>query len=475
MLVIKRMSTVSVPQLLVGPNESSSLIRSDSQFTTKKITLTGDDDGVALNIVSTNASSIRTLGGMDITGQTIYTNTTDVTIDENTGVRSAAFEIDGGLVIRKKIDVQGDACFQGTIFNEDIATKNNLVSQAPLAIIDILYAKRIYCIDVKTYSDPATLAANPNVPISDGGNAVLDIVICTTIYTPNLNVLEDESLNTDLCGDDDIQTVLHYYRGENFTGKYCIIDELHATTIYCPSIYCVRGRPMDYGFGGFSNSSAGTILGTKTYLGGVQAENTWRAMIDTDQQSETYLRLRFQRFNGLTDTYEDPPSDYRVWMSYRDYDIVNATWDIVRGVTSNGNMYFLEKQQGADTSYISSDVSTIVRGAISAGYYMNRIYVSYEILDAAITSISCSVQRKVFDRTSTSSGISLVNIAITGGNLSSGTIIGDHHRYIEMIDTTVADSHATFQMEIVIVANATSTIRFHGCFIEFTKQEMSGF
>ena len=120
-------------------------------------------------------------------------------------------------------------------------------------------------------------------------------------------------------------------------------------------------------------------------------------------------------------------------------------------------------------------MSTIVRGAISAGYYMNRIYVSYEILDATITSISCSVQRKVFDRTSTSSGISLVNIAITGGNLSSGTIIGDHHRYIEMEDTTVADSHATFQMEIVIVANATSTIRFHGCFIEFTKQEMSGF
>ena len=232
---------------------------------------------------------------------------------------------------------------------------------------------------------------------------------------------------------------------------------------------------MDFGFGGFSNASAGTILGTKTYLGGVQAEDTWRAMIDTDVNSETYLRLRFQRFNGATDTYEDPPSDYRVWMSYRDFDIVNSSWDIVRGATTNGNMYFLEKQQGADTSYISTDVSTIVRGAISAGYYMNRIYVSYEILDAAITSISCTVQRKVFNRNSTSGGISLVNIGVTGGNLTSGTTIGDHHRYIEIADTTAAISHATFQMEIEIVANATSTIRFHGCFIEFTKQEMSGF
>ena len=57
---------------------------------------------MALNIVSTDAASIKTLGGMDITGKTIYTNTEDVTIDENTGVRSAAFEIDGGLVVRKK-------------------------------------------------------------------------------------------------------------------------------------------------------------------------------------------------------------------------------------------------------------------------------------------------------------------------------------------------------------------------------------
>jgi len=469
------MSTVSVPQLLVGPNESSSLIRSDSQFTTKKITLTGDDDGVALNIVSTDSASIKTLGGMDITGKTIYSNTDDVTIDTNTGERSAAFEVNGGLVVRKKLDVQGDACFQGTIFNEDIATKNNLVSQAALAVVDVLYAKKLYCIDIHTYSDPGVLAANPNTPIATGGNAVLDIIIASTVYCPDVHVLQDESANTDLCADTDILTILHYYRGENFTGKYCIIDEIHAAKIYCPSVSCVRGRPMDYGFGGFASSSAGTILGTKTYLGGVQAENTWRFSIDTDETSETYLRLRFQRYDQAQDKYLYPPTDYRVWMSYRDFDLVNATWDIVRGVTSNGNMYFLEKQLAADTSYISTDISSIVRGAISDGYYLKRIYVSYEILDAAVSSISCTVQRKIFDRNSTSAGISLVNLSIVDGNLSAGTIIGDHHRYITIADSNLADIHSTFQLEISIEANSTSLIRFHGCFIEFTKVEMCGF
>ena len=469
------MSTISVPQLLVGPNESSSLIRSDSQFTTKKITLTGDDDGIALNIVSTHAASIKTLGGMDITGKTVYTNTDDVTIDESTGLRSAAFEVNGGLVVRKKIDVQGDACFQGTIFNEDIATKNNLVTQASLAVLDVLYAKRLYCIDIHTYSDPVALAANPNIPVATGGNGVLDIIIASTIYCPNVHVLEDESLNTDLCADSDISTVIHYYRGENFTGKYCIIDELHATSIFCPSVSCVRGRPMDFGFGGFATASAGTILGTKTYLGGVQAHDSWRFSIDTDQTSETYLRLRFQRYDQEVDKYLYPPTDYRVWMSYRDFDVVNSTWDIVRGVTSNGNMYFLEKQLASDTSYISTDLSSIVRGAATDGYYLKRIYVSYEILDASISSISCNIQKKIFDRDSASTGISLVNIPIVDGNLSAGTIIGDHHRYITISDTNLANVHSTFQLEISIVANATSLIRYHGCFIEFTKVEMCGF
>ena len=46
--------SVSEPQLLVGPNESSSLIRSDSQFTSKKLTLTGAINNPTAQVKITN-------------------------------------------------------------------------------------------------------------------------------------------------------------------------------------------------------------------------------------------------------------------------------------------------------------------------------------------------------------------------------------------------------------------------------------
>jgi len=470
------MSQVSVPQLLVGPNESSSLIRSDSQFTTKKVTLTGDDSGVALQITSTNANSILTLGGMNVTGATQYTNTDDVVIDPATRERSGAFEIDGGLVVRKKIDVKGDACFQGTIFNEDISTKNNLVSQANLAVLDVLYAKRIYCVNMSTYTNPEDLENNPNTKVVDGGNAILDILIVGHLYCPNVEVLESESLEMDLCGDSDLSTVMHYYRGANFTGKYVIIDELHCTTLYCPAVFCVRGRPMDSGFGGYSNSSAGSILGTRTYIGGVQANDTWRFSIDTDPQSPYYLRLLFQRFNGELDGYENPSMNYRVWMSHRDFDTINGSWSIVRGITGNGAVYFVEKAANTETTYLTTDCTTIMRGAVSDGYQINRLYVSYEILTADLTSISAVVVKKTFDRDTPSDAITISNIPISGGNLTSGNVIGDHHRYIEITDLTrTGTNHSTTQIEITIVSPATSVVRFHGCFLEYEKWEMTGY
>ena len=98
--------SVSEPQLLVGPNESSSLIKSDSQFTSKKLTLTGDNTGLALNITSTDSNSIYTLGGMNITGATVYSNEDDVVIDPDTLITTAALDVTGGLIVRKKMEIR---------------------------------------------------------------------------------------------------------------------------------------------------------------------------------------------------------------------------------------------------------------------------------------------------------------------------------------------------------------------------------
>jgi len=479
--------SVSEPQLLVGPNESSSLIRSDSQFTSKKLTLTGDDGGIALNITSTSESSISTLGGMNITGATIYSNTDDVFTDPDTRASSAAVDFAGGVIVRKKIEIKGDACFRGTIFNEDISTKNNLVSQANLAVLDLLYAKRIYCINLNTWTDPVALANNPNIPTVTEGQAILDICIVGHLFCPNVEVLENDSVELDLCAtatdNADISTVIHYYRGENFTGKYCIFDELHVTTLYCPKIYCVRGRPMDTGFGGYANASAGSILGTKTYIGGVQAEDTWRFSINTDETSPYYLRMMFQRFNGLTDSYENPPMNYRVWMCHRDFNTINGSWNLVRTVDNNGaSTYFIEKVANAETTYITTDCSTVCRGAISDGYYINRVYVSYEVLTADLTSINATVTKKSFTRDDVSGAKTLTimpidNIGLEAdpGNLPAGTAVGDHHRYVQFAYSSLTTHHSTCEIEIEMVAPATSVIRFHGCFIEFTKHELTGY
>ena len=476
--------SVSEPQLLVGPNESSSLIRSDSQFTSKKLTLTGDDSGVALNITSTNASSISTLGGMNITGATIYSNTDDVFTDPDTRATSAAVDFSGGVVVRKKIEVKGDACFRGTIFNEDISTKNNLVSQANLAVLDLLYAKRIYCINLSSWTDPIALANNPNTPVVSGGQAILDICIVGHLYCPNVEVLENDSVELDLCATNaDISTVIHYYRGENFTGKYCIFDELHVDTLYCPKIFCVRGRPMDTGFGGYANASAGSILGTKTYIGGVQANDTWRFSINTNQNSPYYLRMMFQRFNGEKDDYECPPMSYRTWMCHRDFDTINGTWNLVRAVDGNGaSTYFVEKTANAETTYICADVSTFMRSAMEDGYYVNRIYVSYEVLTAGLTSIDCQLTKKVYDRSNPSGGRTItimpkdtIGLSADPGNLTSGTAVGDHHRYVQFAYSSLATHHGTYEMEVTIVTPATSVVRFHGCFIEYTKHELTGY
>jgi len=475
--------SVSEPQLLVGPNESSSLIKSDSQFTSKKLTLTGDNTGLALNITSTDSNSIYTLGGMNITGATVYSNEDDVVIDPDTLITTAALDVTGGLIVRKKMEIRGDACFRGTIFNEDISTKNNLVSQANLAVLDVLYAKRIYCINVSTWTDPVRLANNPNIPTVNGGNAVLDICIVGHLFCPNVEVLQNESLELDLCGDSDINTVIHYYRGENFAGKYCIFDELHCDTLYCPKIYCVRGRPMDTGFGGYANASAGSILGTKTYIGGVQAEDTWRFSINTDETSPYYLRLMFQRFNGSTDSYETPAMNYRIWMGHRDFVSVYGTWNLIRSVDGNSaSTYFIEKTANAETTYLTTDCSTVCRGAISDGYYINRVYVSYEVLTSDLISIDATVTKKSFDRDNTSGGKTITimpkdddGLTPDPGNLPAGTVVGDHHRYIQLAYVSLATHHSTYEIEIKIVTPATSVVRFHGCFIEFTKLELTGY
>lgn len=96
---------MSVPQLTVSAHSSASLIRSDSIFLSKKITLSGDVDGIALNVTGTSDNSIQTLGGVNIGGKVTITSDLNV----NVGVTTyASFMTDGGAYINKDLIVGGN-------------------------------------------------------------------------------------------------------------------------------------------------------------------------------------------------------------------------------------------------------------------------------------------------------------------------------------------------------------------------------
>ena len=141
----------SNPQLLVGPNSSSSLIKSDSSFISKKITLNGDNDGVGLFLNNSSNKSITSLGGVDLQGKIVCKNSENVSTCGNDV--HASVELTGGMYVSKKLQVGSDLCVEGTILNKDMATKNNLVSSSEHVVLDILYANKIYCININGYSE----------------------------------------------------------------------------------------------------------------------------------------------------------------------------------------------------------------------------------------------------------------------------------------------------------------------------------
>lgn len=98
------MSYSGVPQLFVGPNESSSLILSDSVFTTAQLILTGvSGTGVALGVTNTSDDSITTLGGISVSGPIYSFNQSSNSINTQGGVY-----VEKDLEINQNIFVSGD-------------------------------------------------------------------------------------------------------------------------------------------------------------------------------------------------------------------------------------------------------------------------------------------------------------------------------------------------------------------------------
>jgi hypothetical protein len=99
---------MSIPQLIVGPHNSSSLIFSDSIFESAQITLLGVS-GIALDIKS---GSIQSLGGMELAGNAKILSVNDVSL---TGGITAALVVDGGVYIDKHLYVNNNISLAGDL------------------------------------------------------------------------------------------------------------------------------------------------------------------------------------------------------------------------------------------------------------------------------------------------------------------------------------------------------------------------
>jgi hypothetical protein len=92
-----------LPQLVVGPHDSSSLILDNSIFSTGQIILTHPTIG--LSITGTSSTSLITQGGIGVSGSINSYNTRDVSV---IGGITGALVLSGGAYIDKQLIVNNN-------------------------------------------------------------------------------------------------------------------------------------------------------------------------------------------------------------------------------------------------------------------------------------------------------------------------------------------------------------------------------
>ena len=195
------------------------------------------------------------------------------------------------------------------------------------------------------------------------------------------------------------------------------------------------------------------------YIGGVQSFDSWKL-----QMNNSTKKLEIQTFDEEIDEYVDPTSEHRTWISYRNCDFFNGTWSIVRETNNNSINYYKKKSPTTETVYIVSDVNVNVKGGLTKGFSLKRIYVSYEITEQEIQSVNIRMSKKEFDRDNPMNSNVTTNIPIINGNLQEGVSIGTHYRYTYFDETYYANFHQTFTLELECSTKNNSVLKFHGFF-----------
>ena len=69
-------------------------------------------------------------------------------------------------------------------------------------------------------------------------------------------------------------------------------------------------------------------------------------------------------------------------------------------------------------------------------------------------------------------GASLSTIGFTNGNLTSGTTIGDHYRFIDITSPFFMNDESILNFELSFDTNTTSIIKFYGIMLHYSQNHL---
>lgn len=161
-------------------------------------------------------------------------------------------------------------------------------------------------------------------------------------------------------------------------------------------------------------------------------------------------------------------TDGRIVLGANDVMVSGGTWTITRIAASN---YSLDKTAAADTTYISADITDLIRTASSKGLRLTSFDVVYFIGTAALSSHSRALNSVTYtDNTA-------VAVASFGGTLS-GTLATATQANPYLTTITVGTpaylntDDSKINIELTVTAAATSVYKFYGLVLNFTHDYM---
>lgn len=156
-------------------------------------------------------------------------------------------------------------------------------------------------------------------------------------------------------------------------------------------------------------------------------------------------------------------TDAKVVLGIEDVTFSGGTWTRTRIAASN---YSMDKTAAADTTYISADITELLRVAASKGLRLKSFDLAYSIGTADLTSHSRAVSSVAYVNNAA------VAVAAHGGALSGDlAVVVQANPYLTVVTLGTpiffVTDDAKINIELTIVAAATSVYKFYALILNF--------